>query len=129
MIYVTDTHPLLWFLLKDKKLSKEAKELFEMAESGRLTIIVPPIVLLELMYVLEKASLMEKFNEIIEELEGVSNYEIFPLDLDVVKIVSKIQSIRELHDRIIVATSKVLDCKLITKDEKVTESKEVECIW
>ena len=74
MIYVTDTHPLLWFLLKDKKLSKEAKELFEMAESGRLTIIVPPIVLLELMYVLEKASLMEKFNEIIEELEGVSNY-------------------------------------------------------
>jgi PIN domain nuclease of toxin-antitoxin system len=40
-----------------------------------------------------------------------------------------LKKIPELHDRIIVATSMLLDAKLITKDAKIAASKVVEVVW
>lgn len=34
-----------------------------------------------------------------------------------------------MHDKIIIATAKILNAKLITKDEKIIESGYVETIW
>jgi len=42
------------------------------------------------------------------------------------------QSIKEIvepHDRIVVATAKLLNAKLITKDDKIRISRIVETIW
>ena len=50
-------------------------------------------------------------------------------NLDIIKKVSEITSINELHDRIIVATAKIADCKIITRDKEIIGSKEVECVW
>lgn len=130
MRYVTDTHCLLWFLLKDNsKLSEKAKEIFENAEEGNYIIIIPSIVLLELMRILEKRNLKNKFNQIIKEIEEIDNYEIHSLDINIIKKVSEIKKIGELHDGIIIATAKLVDLPLITKDEEITKSKEAECIW
>lgn len=49
MIYVTDTHSFLWFLVGSDKLSFKFRKIFERAESGDDTIIVPTIVLAEIM--------------------------------------------------------------------------------
>jgi len=37
--------------------------------------------------------------------------------------------ISDLHDRVIVATAKILNAKLITKDEKIKRLKLIETIW
>jgi PIN domain nuclease of toxin-antitoxin system len=37
--------------------------------------------------------------------------------------------LKELHDRIIVATAKILNAKLITKDRRIRESEIVETVW
>ena len=129
MTYVTDTHPLFWFLTNNKRLSSNARVLFEEAETGESSIIVPSIVLAELMYLFEKQNLRDKFKEVLKRIEIALNYEVCSLDTEVIDISSKIISVKEIHDRIIIATAKLLDCPLITKDEEITNSKEVECIW
>jgi predicted nuclease of predicted toxin-antitoxin system len=40
-----------------------------------------------------------------------------------------VPNIYELHDKIIVATAKLLDAKVITKDVDIQNSKLVETIW
>jgi len=37
--------------------------------------------------------------------------------------------LKEMHDRIIVATAKLLNAVLITKDEEIIKSKIVKTIW
>lgn len=54
MIYVTDTHSFLWYLSNDERLSKNAKFVFDGAESGDNVILVPTIVLAESLYVIEE---------------------------------------------------------------------------
>ena len=47
MIYVTDTHSFLWYLSEDKRLSKNAKSVFDKAENDSAVIVIPTIVLAE----------------------------------------------------------------------------------
>lgn len=48
-VYVTDTHPLIWFTLgKKQNLSKKVLTVFEEAEIGKKFIYVPAIVLWEI---------------------------------------------------------------------------------
>ncbi len=54
MIYVTDTHSFLWYLSEDKKLSKTAKSVFDEAEKGNATIVIPTIVLAESLHILDR---------------------------------------------------------------------------
>lgn len=129
MIYVADTHALLWFLSNDPKLGKNAKEVFEKTEKNHAVIIIPSIVLAECVHILEKHKKREKFKNILEKIKTASNYETVPLDINVIERIYNIKTLNELHDRILVATTQLLGCKLITKDENITESKEIDCVW
>lgn len=66
--------------------------------------------------------------EIIESLEGNYNYVVHPLDTEVV-LKCEATTLAEPHDRIIVATAKLLNAKVITKDDKIRTSKLVETVW
>jgi len=44
-------------------------------------------------------------------------------------VARNITTIPELHDRIVAATAKLLDAKLLTKDENIQKSGIVEVIW
>ncbi len=54
MTYLIDSHTLFWFFSDDKRLSKNAKEILDEAEEGKVNIIIPSIIVLELMSILEK---------------------------------------------------------------------------
>ena len=53
----------------------------------------------------------------------------YPLNLRVVRAAQQITDIPELHDRLIAATAKALDTKLITNDLKIQASSFVQTIW
>jgi len=57
------------------------------------------------------------------------NYLVYPLDEEVILSCQDVKEVTEPHDRIIVATAKLLNARLITKDEKIRNSKIVETIW
>ena len=69
MIYIADTHSLIWFLAEDSNLSKKAKEIFDYAEIGKNAIVIPTIVLAELLYMCEQKQAPDKFSEIIKKIK------------------------------------------------------------
>jgi predicted nucleic acid-binding protein len=115
--------------LQDKKLGKEALEIFRACDRGKEIVVVPSIVLLECMYVCEKKRITLEFREIMCKIEGTFNYPVYPLDEEVILECNDLRKIVEVHDRIIVATAKLLNAKLITKDANITNSKMVETVW
>lgn len=112
MNLVVDTHTLYWFLTADKRLSKKAKTAIE--EATR--IIIPTIVLLELLYLLQKKKQRDVFSLGYEKLKDDNKYIFASLDMAAVEEVIKVRSALEMHDSIIVATAKMLDASIVTKD-------------
>ncbi len=55
--YVTDTHALYWYLTNDVKLSPLARQVFQEADAGLHQVLVPSIVLIELVYLVERGRL------------------------------------------------------------------------
>jgi len=77
----------------------------------------------------EKKRIKVNYEEILEKIENSNNFEIYSLDVDVLPVARNITTIPELHDRIVVATAKLLDAKLLTKDENIQKSGIVEIVW
>ncbi|MBI4171025.1 MAG: PIN domain-containing protein [Candidatus Aenigmarchaeota archaeon] len=127
-MYVTDTHSFLWHLQNDGKLSNKAKSVFDACDNENEVIIIPSITLIESIFICEKKKIEMKFQQIIEKLKNASNYYVYPLDEEVACECSKI-NLREPHDRIIVATSKLIGAPLITNDEDIKKSKLAQIIW
>ena len=129
MLYVADTHSLIWFLTDDKKLGTKAKEILEKADEGKVIIIVPTIVLAELIFICEKKNAAVKFKDVMDKLTESSNYIHYNLDMKIISEIADLKQIPEMHDRIVTATAKLNKATLITKDKDITESKIIETIW
>jgi len=127
-MYVADTHPLMWFLTGDDRLGKKAKKIFIKADKGETSIVVPTIVLAESLFIAEKNRVDVEFKTVLERINEGFNYDVYPPDLDVILECQKLKGF-ELHDRIIMATAKLLDAKLLSRDRKIRRSGIVECVW
>ena len=64
MIYVTDTHSLVWFLANDSKLGKDALSAFRSADEG----IIPAIVIAEVLYIAEKRGASAQLSALLKKL-------------------------------------------------------------
>jgi len=79
MEVVVDSHTLFWFLTNKQRLSRRVEQLLRESDY----IIVPTIVLMEILYILEKNRISFKFVEVLSELK-IRKYLVYPLDLDVI---------------------------------------------
>ncbi len=132
MIYVTDTHPLI-FLATDRKrrLGKQARRIFQGAERGQHSIIVPILVLEETARLVEKriVRLTVPFRRWAEELDRAPNFQIQSYTIEILLEAVALHAIRDPADRMIVATARHLGHPLITADEVIDEGKWVETVW
>jgi len=129
VIIVTDTHPWIWFLTANHRLSSKAKA--SLSDSSNL-VIVPSIVILEVKYLYSRKRISVSFEEVLEKTETSENVVIHPLDIFVATF-SPVKM--EIHDAIIVGTTISLSqqhgepVSLVTKDEIITKSGLVPIIW
>ena len=121
MRYVTDTHSLVWYFTDDPHLSKMALEAFESTIKEGL-IIVPSVVLAEIMYISKKGKITLGFEETIGRIEEYENFDIAPLDVDILRVANQIEVDLEMHDRLIMATAIYFNAILITKDEQIKQA-------
>ena len=126
MSYVADTHAWVYYLLD--MLPRGADEVFRRAERGEATIFVPTIVLAECIYLVERGRISLSYDELFSRLKIAGNFLVVPLTLEVVEEIPRVP-LRELHDRIVVATARLLDAALITKDDEIRASRLVETLW
>lgn len=132
MIYITDTHPLIyWASDKKVRLGKQARRIFQEVERGRHSIVVPVVVLEEVARLVEKnvLRLSVPFRRWAEEIDRSPNFQVQPYTIEIVLESTTLVSIRDPADRAIVATARHLRCPLITADEILQEGKWVDTVW
>jgi predicted nucleic acid-binding protein len=126
MFYVADTHSWVFYLLN--KLPEKANDAFKSVEKGENIMFVPTIALAECIYLIESKKIALNLKELFIKFETGGNFIPVSLNFEIIKEVSKIK-LEEIHDRIIVATARLLDAKLVTKDSDIVNSKLVETVW
>ena len=129
MYFVTNAHSLIWYLIDDKRLGRDALSIFDKADNSEVIIIVPTIALAEIIHICEKRKVGLKINEVIEKIHTSSNYIPCSLNMDVLEKSISLKNVPDIHDRLIVATTKMFKAKLISKDEEIKKSGIVEMIW
>jgi PIN domain nuclease of toxin-antitoxin system len=129
MTYVTDTHPLVWFLGRVPRLSRTARAAFR-DTSARL--VIPTMVLVEIKFLFARGRITVDVADVLAHVASAPNCLIHPLDEEVV---GRLPTSLNIHDAIIVSTAVVYrdahaeQVALITKDAEITASGLVDIVW
>lgn len=80
----------------------------------------------EAMFISDKTG--ASFETLLEKVQSGSNYEVYPLNIKVVKQMNKLDEDYSIHDKTIAATSEILEATTITNDKEIREA-DTETIW
>jgi PIN domain nuclease of toxin-antitoxin system len=131
-LFTTDTHPLIWYAEgQHARLSRAALRIFDDALDERALIYVPAVVMLEVSMLHERGrvELGDPFDLWASRLLARSGFDLVPLDLEVVTEASYLSFSHDPFDRAIVATARLKDAPLITRDRAITDAGLVEIAW
>ncbi|HWQ33144.1 MAG TPA: PIN domain-containing protein [Blastocatellia bacterium] len=129
MIYVLDTHPIVWFLEGSPLLSNTAKTAMSEVTAE---LVIPTIALVEISFLYAKKRITIDVSIVRQKLLAAGNCSIYPLDEQVASLTPLSLNI---HDAIIVATGLVYrdvlkrSVALVTKDGEITRSGLISTIW
>lgn len=126
--FVTDTMGLV-LRIERRKLGPTAKSVFDSVESGDATVYVPALVFAEILYLSEKQRIDISLSEVADHLKQYPNYKEHPMSFAVIQSAAQITDIRELHDRLIAGTARLLDLDLVTNDPAIQASSFVRTVW
>ena len=130
-LYVTDTHPLVWYLSgQRRKLSKKALRIFQDATDQLALVYVPIVVVWEVAILLKAGRIQfrETFEQWTSLLERLG-FDFVHLEMEVLHEARHLLFTKDPFDATIVATARVKDLPLITKDEAIIEAGVVEVTW
>ncbi|MGH7597602.1 MAG: PIN domain-containing protein [bacterium] len=115
--------------IEKRKMGQTAKNLFSTMESGNTVIHVPAMALAEILYHSEKRRIKCSLADVADYMKQHSNCREFPFNFAVAEATEQIKDIRELHDRLIAGTARLLNLELITNDPIIQASSFVKTIW
>ena len=124
-IYVLDTHVLIWYFIGSKRLHKKLIDTIDSVRNKDGRLLIPTIVLAEALDIAEKFRVEFDFDEMYRLIQKYAEFEIVGFDVEVLGEAMKIKKIKEIHDRIIVATAKFYGAGVLTKDRIISDSGEV----
>jgi PIN domain nuclease of toxin-antitoxin system len=131
-IYATDTHALIYFANQNyRRLSPRATDAFEQAERGEALIRVPAPALWEvsLPEKLGHVRLSKPYEEWAKELFRLPCFDCVALDAEIIAKSRTYTFNDDIFDTAIVATARLKDVPLITRDTAITDSGLVEILW
>jgi len=129
MVYIIDSHALIWFLEGSNRLSETAKAVLVDSDAR---LIIPSIVLAEIAYLYNRKRIKANVSQVLADVASADNCTIYPLDE---RVAERIPAGLELHDGIVVATAIVYrdvlgeEIVVITKDKLIAESGLVKVLW
>ena len=127
--YVVDTHALAWFVSEDQRLSPNAEEILSQAEAGEVQVLIPTLVLAELTHIAQKKRVAVTIEELLERLERGDGLTIVSFDFPIFQTMLQLPENWDIHDRIIAATAIYYQATLITRDEILRDSSELQTVW
>ena len=127
--YMLDTHALYWHLYDRSKLSLSARQAIDEGEAGAASLLVSHVALAELFFLLTKVARQADFPAILAALRANLNYRMEPIVLDDIEKLAVVTNVPEMHDRLLVAATNRLGAVLITKDQLIQSSGQVQWLW
>ena len=128
MLYVLDTHVLIWYFIGSSRLRGELRELIDETRRQGGRLLVPTIVFAEALDVAEKGRVKFDFAEMYRLICEEPEFEVIGFSLESFDEALGVEGVQEIHDRIIVATTRFYRAGLLTKDRIIRESGEVEVL-
>lgn len=131
-VYVTDTHPLIWFAGgEQRKLSPKALQAFQGCKAGKITIYVPVPTLWEisLLVRIERIVLKKSFGLWCQDLFRHPTFIPVPLEVEHLLEAHNLGFTTDPFDLLIVATARTLGYPLITKDSAIEEANLLSTFW
>ncbi len=128
MQYLADTVAIIRHFANVGKIGKAAKLILQDADSGKNIILISIISIVEILYLSELNKIPLDFEDVRRKLLPLDNYRIVDLDFDIVETAKTVQGL-ELHDRLIVSTSLSLNVPILTSDQIIKDSGQVDVIW
>ena len=113
MIYLLDTHTLVFRFLNPKRLSKNHQSVFR---DGGNSFLVPTLSLLEVQYLTEIGRIELEMGEFLSALKEEGSFEVIPFDEAVLAFALNLTSTRDPFDRVILAHALATSTKILTKD-------------
>jgi PIN domain nuclease of toxin-antitoxin system len=129
--HIIDAHPLLWYLGGSPQLGANARRVLN---DPATRLVLPATALAEACWVIEQGRVSLTITALMAAIDADPRFEIFPLDRIAIERSTALTSIREMHDRQIVATALVLQDRgetvaLVTRDQDITASGLVPVVW
>lgn len=130
--YVLDTHALLWLLTADRRLSERAREAMS---DGSARLLLPLIALAEACWLVEHGrSPLLTVPGLLADVDRDPRLTVVPVTRETLQRSLPLTAIREMHDRLIVATALTLSdtgtpAVLVTRDQDITGSGLVPVLW
>jgi len=126
--YLADTVAIIRHFANVGKIGKAAKLILQDSDSGKNTILISIISIVEILYLSERNKIPLDFEDVRRKILPLDNYRIVDLDFDIVETAKTVQGL-ELHDRLIVSTSLSLNVPILTSDQIIKDSGQVDVIW
>jgi PIN domain nuclease of toxin-antitoxin system len=130
-VYVTDTHPLIWYATgKHRQLSHKVLRAFHAALSAEALIYVPVVVLWEIAMLLKvgRIALQEPYGDWAEHLFAQPGFALAAVDVRVLAE-AYYYPFPDPFDSVIMATAKVMDLPLRPAMRKSTPHSWLDVYW
>ena len=128
MQYLADTVAIIRHFASVGKIGKAAKSILRDADSGKNRILISIISMVEILYLSERNRIPLNLEEARRKLLRLDNYVIVDLDFGIVENARTVQGL-ELHDRLIVSTGLYLNVSILTSDQIIRDSGQIDVIW
>ena len=132
MNYVTDTHPFVFYAMGEtRKLGRHALRAFARAEQRQGTIYIPTVCFFELALLLENDKLRSAlpFPEWKTRVEEAGSFIVEPLLWEDIEQARLLPRLPDPFDRLIAGMANRIGCPLITRDDRITQSRRVATVW
>jgi PIN domain nuclease of toxin-antitoxin system len=127
--YSLDTHVVYWNLAQLPRLSPAAKQVFAEAGRGQAELLISHIVIAELYYLLRKLNCDSLFPIFMAKAATTTAFIPAPIELDDLRGLPNHPEIPEMHDRLLAIQAKRLGAILVTCDQSIRASSQIQTLW
>ena len=130
-VYVTDTHPLIWYATgRHRQLSHKALWAFHAASDAEALIYVSVVVLWEIAMLRKvgRIALQEPYGAWAEHLLAQPGFALAAVDVRMLAE-AYYYPFPDPFDSVITATAKVMDLPLMTNDAEINASQLADVYW
>ena len=128
-VYVTDTHPLVWYATgKHRQLSHQVLQAFQAASDAEALIYVPVLGEIAMLLKVGRIALQEPYGDGTEHLLAQLGFALAAVDVRMLAE-AYYYPFPDPFDSVITATAKIMDLPLMTNDAEIHASQLADVYW